>query len=180
MNLSGGTATFADRNVGNGKTVTGTGFLLAGAGGNYSLASSTLTTTADITPRSVSGQITVANKVYDGGTVATILTRTLSGPFAGDVVALDGGTANFADKNVGNGKTVNVTGLALSGAQAGNYQLSRDLATTTANITPLTVTGSFTAGNKVYDSTTAASITGTTVNGKIVSDFVALWRDRHI
>ena len=50
VSLSGGTATFANADVGQGKTVTGTGFELVGAAkGNYSLASSTLTTTASIT-----------------------------------------------------------------------------------------------------------------------------------
>ena len=49
VSLSGGSATFSDKQVANGKTVTATGFVLAGsAAGNYSLASSTLTTTADI------------------------------------------------------------------------------------------------------------------------------------
>ena len=50
VSLVGGTATFDNANVGSGKTVTGTGFALAGtAASDYSLVSSTLTTTANIT-----------------------------------------------------------------------------------------------------------------------------------
>ncbi len=67
-----------------------------------------------------------------------------------------------------NGKTVTVSGLALAGRDAANYTLTQP--TTTANITPagLTVT-SITANNKVYDSTTAATLTGTPT---------LVWRDQ--
>src|SRR3954463_13048356 len=44
------------------------------------------------------------------------------------------GSATFVNKNVGTGKTVTASGLTLSGAAAGNYQLSTTSATTTANI----------------------------------------------
>ncbi len=87
VDLTGGTATFANANVGNNKTVTGTGFTLDGAAaGNYSLASSTLTTTADITAKQLTGNFTAANKVYNGLTGATILTRTLTGVVGTDDV----------------------------------------------------------------------------------------------
>ena len=53
--------------MGTPKTVTGTGFTLGGTdAGNYHLASSTLTTTANITAATISGRFTAANKVYDG------------------------------------------------------------------------------------------------------------------
>jgi hypothetical protein len=53
VSLTGGVASFDTPDVGPGKTVTGTGFTLSGAdAGNYSLVSSTLTTTASITPAS--------------------------------------------------------------------------------------------------------------------------------
>jgi len=65
VSLSGGSATFSDKNVANGKTVTGTGFVLAGgAAGNYSLASSTLTTTADISPLAVTVKANAKSKTY--------------------------------------------------------------------------------------------------------------------
>src|SRR5690606_27000175 len=56
-------------------------------------------------------------------------------------VSLDGGTASFDTKNVGTGKTVTLSGFALSGDDADNYTLS-GVATTTANINQkeLTVT----------------------------------------
>ena len=58
----------------------------------------------------------------------------------GDTVTLDtsGATGTFASQDVGNGITVTVAGLALGGAQASDYALTQP--TTTANITPATLT----------------------------------------
>lgn len=133
VSLTGGTATFADANVGSGKTVTLTGATLAGtAAANYSLTS-VATTTANITALGITGNFTASNKVYDGTTTATILTRTLNGVISPDVVTLTGGTATFATANAGTGKTVTGTGFTLSGANAGNYTLS-SVGTTAADI----------------------------------------------
>ena len=70
----------------------------------------------------MTGHFTAANKVYDGNASATILTRTLDGVIGGDDVSLSGGTASFADKNVGNGKTVTGTGFSLAGDDAGQLR----------------------------------------------------------
>ena len=52
-----------------------------------------------------------------------------------DAVSLSGGTATFDTKNIGTGKTVTAAGLALTGADAGNYVLAKaHTATTTADI----------------------------------------------
>ena len=131
VNLTGGTATFDEKNVGNVKTVTGSGFSLSGAqAGNYHLFPTTATTTANITPAglSVGGSLIANNKVYDGTTAATLSgTAVLSGTvFGADTVALDGTpSASFADKNVGTGKPVSVTGYSLSGLDASNYAISQ-------------------------------------------------------
>ncbi|WP_443937125.1 YDG domain-containing protein [Pedobacter sp. MW01-1-1] len=171
VSLSGGTATFADVNVGTGKTVTSTGMLLAGTkASNYSL-SSVGTTTATITAKAITGSFTADNKVYDGTTTASILTRTLAGVLAGDLadVSLSGGTASFADVNVGTGKTVTSTGMALAGTKANNYSLT-SVGTTTANITVKTITGNFTADNKVYDGANTATILTRTLTGVLTAD----------
>ena len=174
VNLSGGTATFSDKNVGNGKTVTGAGFTLSGAdAGNYTL-SGVGTTTADITPATLTGSFTANDRTYDGTTGAIIATRSLSGVISPDVVSLTGGAASFADKNVGAGKTVTGTGFTLSGADAGNYVLASATLNTTADITPASLTGSFTAASKTYDGTASASITGRSLAGVIGGDDVSL------
>ncbi len=175
VSLTGGIASFGDKHVGTGKTVTATGLTLAGTdGGNYVLSSSAATTTASITPASLTPHVTADNKAYDGTTAATLSSRTPSGVIAGDVVTLTGGTATFADKNVGTGKTVTAAGLTLAGADAANYELPSSSATTTADITALAITGHVTADDKIYDGTTAATIASRTLTGVIAPDVVSL------
>ena len=136
----GGTGVFADKNAGIGKTVSITGLSLGGAdAGNYTFSSTTATTTADISKATISGVsgITVKDKVYDGTTLATTLTTgaSLSGLVSGDQVTIDSVAAIFADRNVGTGKTVNLSNLVLSGADSSNYTLAATLAPATGNIT---------------------------------------------
>jgi hypothetical protein len=153
-------ANFADKNVGAGKPVTVTGVALSGTdAGNYILTQPTTTANIATKPLTVSG-ITAANKVYDGNTTATLNTGSaaLVGVASGDTVSLStsGAGGRFADKNVGAGKTVSVSGLTISGTDAGNYTLTQP--TTTASITARTLTVSATGVNKTYDSTTNASV----------------------
>src|SRR5439155_1131168 len=99
---------------------------------------------------------TGVNKQYDGTPSATV---TLSdNRISGDVFTDSYTSASFADKNVETGKAVSVSGLSISGTDAGNYTLSTTTATTTANITvrPLTVSG--TGMNKEYDGTASATV----------------------
>src|SRR5262249_43171172 len=129
--------------------------LTAAASGLTSALSSTFT----VSQATVTGSITANSKVYDGTTAATIATRSVSGALAGDNVSLSGGTASFASKTVGVAKTVTATGLSLSGADAGNYQLASTSASTTANITARSLTVSATGANKAYDGNTSATVT---------------------
>ncbi len=135
VSLTGGTASFDNKNVGTAKTVTVIDLALSGAAaGNYT-AKSTATTTANITPAPLTVSVTAADKVYDATTSATITGRSLAGVIGGDDVSLTGGTASFDNKNVGIGKTVTATGLMLAGPDAGNYT-ANIMATTMATITP--------------------------------------------
>src|SRR5439155_14776412 len=113
-------ATFANKNVANGKIVTATGLSLSGtAAVNYQLASTGASTTADITVRSLTVTATGVNKAYDGTTSATV---TLSdNRVAGDSLTTTYSSASFADKNVGTAKTISISGIAVSGTDAGNY-----------------------------------------------------------
>ncbi|HEX9651981.1 MAG TPA: MBG domain-containing protein, partial [Cyclobacteriaceae bacterium] len=106
-------------------------------GGNYTITFEISNFT--ITPKtlSVTG-ITISNKEYDGTTDAIISgTPTLEGIVGSDVVSLGSGSlsANFEDANAGSGKNVTVSGITLTGTNAGNYTLSTTLPVT-ANITP--------------------------------------------
>ena len=130
-------ATFSDKNVGTGKIVTVSGISIAGAdAGNYTLASTTATTTANITPLHADGQ---RHRRQQGLRRDHRRHRHLSPTTASRAtVFTDADTsATFADKNVGTGKTVTVAGITITGTDAGNYTLTSTTATTTANITPL-------------------------------------------
>jgi hypothetical protein len=124
----------------------------------------------------VTATVTASNKGYDGAAIATQNSCTLTGIVAGDDgnVTCSAGTLTFSDKNVGTGKTVNVSGISLSGSAAGNYTLSSTTAITTANITALHIMGTFTASNKVYDGTTAAIVATESPVGAISGDNLLL------
>jgi autotransporter-associated beta strand protein len=105
--------------------------------------------------------VTASGKTYDATTAATIASRSLTGVIIGadDVSLGTSGTAKFVDKTVATGKTVNVTGLALSGTAAGNYQLSSTSAAATADISAATLTVSgITANSKPFDGNTVATL----------------------
>ena len=134
-------AVFSDKNVGNAKAVTASGYSLTGSdAGNYNvLQPSGLTANIARAALTISG-ITVDNKTYDANTSATVNAANASktGLFSQDVVTLNV-SGTFADKNVGAAKTVNLVSR-YGGADAGNYNIT-DQSTATANITkaPLTL-----------------------------------------
>ena len=175
--LSGtGSGVFSDKNVGTGKAVTVTGYTLSGAAAsNYTLVEPT-GLTANITPASlVLTGVSANNKVYDTTVAATLAGTATVSALAGDSVVVSGiGHGVFSDKNAGTDKTVTVTGYTLGGADAGNYTLVEptDL---TANISPANLLiGGLTANNKVYDTTVAATLSGTAVVTALGSDRIAL------
>ena len=98
------------------------------------------------------------DKVYDSNTTATV---TLSDDrVAGDVFSV-GYSATFNNKNVGTGKPVSVFDIAISGPDADNY-VANTATSTTADITQRDLTVTAHGVNKVYDGTTAATVTLTT------------------
>ena len=156
-------ALFDSKDVGNGKTVTVSSISISGGSdsANYNLVTTSGTTTANVTakPLTLSG-LTADNKIYDGGTVATISSYgSLTGIILGDIVTLNSSGANsdFDNKNFGTGKTVTVQSLALGGANSGNYSIGNQ--TTTANISKKAVTATVSAADKVYDGNTSATVT---------------------
>lgn len=182
---AGATGTFSDKNVGVGKTVTVSGLTITGSdAGNYHLVQAT--TMASITPASltVTG-VTANDKTYDGSITAALNTSgaALLGTISGDNVTLvsSGGIGTFADKNVGAGKAVSVSGLTLSGPDAGNYFLVQPAATADVTQRPLLVTA--TGINKTYDGAASASVTlsDDRVSGdSLTVSSVAAFADKHV
>jgi len=81
----------------------------------------------------------------------------------------------FSDKNAGTGRTVDVSGLTLGGADAGNYTLGGTISSGVANITPkaLTVTG-VTAASRDYDGTRNAVLSGGALSGLVSGETLNL------
>ncbi|HEX4152333.1 MAG TPA: YDG domain-containing protein, partial [Steroidobacteraceae bacterium] len=140
-------ATFADANVANGKTVTVTGISASGAdAGDYTLANTTASTTADIIPAVINLRGT---RVYDAATDAA---ATLFGA-AGVLNGVNGETLTLSGSGILNGKNVgnerfgspgigSLGTLSLTGngsALASNYTLAGGTDSVVVTPAPLTV-----------------------------------------
>ena len=173
------TGTFATANAGLAIDVNVNVSSLALSNANYYVSGVTTPLTANITPAPVTiGGLTAANKVYDTTTAATLSgTKTVVGLLSTDTSTVSGNAAaTFATANAGSAiaVAVNVSGLALSNA---NYYVAGVASPLTANITPAPITISgLAASNKVYDTTTAATLTGTSAiaGGLLGSDTATL------
>lgn len=168
------TATFDGpngKNVGTDKPVSVTDITITGGvdAGNYTLGNTTAGAMADITPANLTATITAADKTYDGNDSATIIGRTPIDVIGSDEIILTGGTATFADANVGINKVVSAVGITHTGDDALNYSYN-GTATGEADITPLGITGSFSANNKVYDGNTSAEVLTQLLTGVLPGD----------
>jgi hypothetical protein len=171
VSLTGVSAAFANATVGTAKPVALSAASLTGAAaGNYALSlAGAPTTTASITSAggtvTIAGTFTASDKTYDGAAAAAGTTSglTLAGVTAPDQVTIASVTLAFQSAAAGAGKTVTITGVTLGGADAARYTTSLAGApTATATIAPKALAiGGVGAANKVYDGTTAATLTGT-------------------
>jgi hypothetical protein len=126
------TQSFDNKNVGTGKMLIPNGSVTDGTGGANYTVSFDNAGTGTITARALTMSATGVNKVYDGTTAATVILS--DDRVAGDVLTTSYSAATFADANVGSGKTVNVSGITVTGTDSGNYTFN-STATTTADIT---------------------------------------------
>ena len=136
VQIASATGKFPDKNVGEGKTISGIIIVLEGkdAGGYKATADPV---TGDITAKAVKVTgITASDKTYDGNTKATLTFTGASfeGKIDGDDLSVKGKDSQdgtFNDKNVGTDKPVTLPELELGGADAGNYTIKTDSQTTT-------------------------------------------------
>ncbi|PIG30276.1 filamentous hemagglutinin family protein [Janthinobacterium sp. 35] len=180
LSISATSATFADKNAGNGKTVAVSGIALGGLdAGNYNLTSTIGSGTGAITPKALTiTGMSAVSKAYDGNTKASVTGGSIDGLVGFETLGVTGLTVTFDDKNAGTGKAVTATGTTLvnggNGGLASNYTMANPTGFT-ANITPkvLTVSG-MTAGTRVYDGTTAATLAGGSLSGVISGETLVL------
>ncbi|MFS2108729.1 YDG domain-containing protein [Sphingomonas sp. Sphisp140] len=138
---------FDSKNAGT-RTATAGGLTLDGAdAGNYTI-SGTATGTAVIGQKAITATATADSRGYDGSNIATGRIA-LTGLIAGDTVT---GTASyrFADANAGTGRTVQVSGLALTGADAANYSVTLSATPVTADVARRAVTVTVNGTTKIF------------------------------
>ena len=172
LTVAAGTGAFSGKDVGNGLTVGISGLTLGGTdAGNYTLSTTTASTTANIVQRvlSLSG-----GRVYDGTTDVAASMLTLGNLVSGETLVLSG-AGQLSSKDAGSGRSFALGTLALGNGSgtASNYTLTGGATTVDIAKAVLTLSG-FTAGNKVYDGSTAASILSLgTLLGAIGGDSVS-------
>lgn len=138
-------------------------------GDNYNLSFEEAQFT--INPKQITVRLSAEDKVYDGSEQATASGFIAAYELVGsDQVEVTVRNAAFSDKNVGTAKPV----TADVSITHGNYTLSSATASTTASITAKPIVGTFTAQSKVYDGTTAATVTDLALLGIIAGDDIQL------
>ena len=171
--VSGATLAYSDKHAGTGnKTTSFTAATIAdgNGGANYTVAYAG-NSSSSITPRSVTLAPPAISKVYDGGTGYTATSADLVALSAalvgGDTVTA--ATLRFAGKDAGSGdRGVSLDAATVQDGNGGaNYSLTLG-SSSHGSITPkaLTISGSSAAG-KVYDGSTAATITAGTLAGLV-------------
>jgi hypothetical protein len=137
-----------------------------------------------INPATVTAALTGSvSRNYNGTTAATMAAGnyTLSGVVGSDTVTLNNpSSGTFDTRNVGTGKTITVTGLAISGSSATNYSLASTAASGsvgTINKTNITVTAA--ANTKPYDTTASAAAAPAVITGSLQTGDTATFTESY-
>ena len=155
---------YDNRNQGAGKTVTVTGLAILGASSTNYVLSSTSASAAigTINPTNITVTAAADSKNYDGTTASATQPAITSGSIQfGDTGSF---TQSYSDPSAGNGKTLIPSGIVSDGNSGNNYNYTF-VSSTNGTIYPLaaSILSGVAANNKVYDGTTAATITATNV-----------------
>jgi hypothetical protein len=169
-------AFFASTNVGTAISVTITNLSLTGSvASNYVLSATTFTTNADITPATLTYVADAASRVY--GAANPAFTGSVTGFVNGeDQAGATTGTLSF-DSSASTASSVGSYAINGSGLTAnfGNYVFIQAAGNATAlTVNAATLTPSVVIANKIYDGTTAATITARSLAGIVGSDDVNL------
>ncbi|MDP9783547.1 YDG domain-containing protein [Pseudomonas fluorescens] len=175
VTTTGTTGTFIDKNAGQGKSVSGSGVALTGdEANNYAFDTTAQIGTADIDRKQLTATANVADKTYDGTTKANLSNLALIGIVGGDEgkVTTTGTSGTFIDKNAGQGKSVNGSGVALTGDEANNYAFDNTAQIGIADIDRKQLTATVNIADKPYDGRNTATIRDIALDGVIVGDAV--------
>lgn len=144
LTIQVGTAAYDNKNVGTGKRITFSGFMLTGKeAANYKLVAQPASTTADITAKELTiDGLKVSDKQYDGTNAAAIDgTPTLVGVVEGDNVRLVNGTPTFTSVAIDKDIPIQFTAFALDGdaETVSNYVLTQPTGITASIVEYLSV-----------------------------------------
>src|SRR5437870_4535143 len=140
------------------------------SGSTYT-ASTSGTQTLTVTTATVTVTFTAADKTYDGNNTAAVSNCVIeTGKVGSDDVTCSVAGGTFPSSNA-SAQTVSAT-ATLGGTKASNYTITNPV-TTTAKINPAPVTVTFTAADKTYDATNAATVSNCAIaTGRVGSDDV--------
>jgi hypothetical protein len=145
-----------------------------GKAANYNITTTSMTTTANITPKALTlSSISAVDKTFDGNANAMITGGVFVGLVSSETLSLSGAGV-FDSFSSGQGKVVTVTNASSlnlangsNGGKASNYTLSGGPITTTANINgiPITITinpkvKKFNEGDPEFTYTTSDNLNG--------------------
>jgi surface protein len=168
-----GDASFNDVNVGINKSVIMNNFTLSGpSSDNYEInRNDILIGNGNISPTPlIPYVISISDKTYDKS-IKTTGVIGLNGIIDNDIVSANG-TFLFRDSDVSTNKNVDITDIYLTGANAGNYTLSKKTLTGTANIySHILQTLPYT---KIYDGTTYVDISSIKITGMLNNEKITL------
>jgi trimeric autotransporter adhesin len=162
------TGNFNNKNVGN-RSASFSISLTGTDAGNYT-AVTPVTVTAMITAAELGIHLNVQNKVYDGTTNAGATASIVSGLVTGEDVTVTVNSCSFEDKMVSDNAMAHGT-VSISGADADNYYFN-NYVTSSAKISPLTLTIALNAENKTYNGNTNVNLTATITSGLFPGDVV--------
>src|SRR4029077_6510122 len=163
---AGFTETYDTKNAGTGKTLTPSGTVNDGNGGNNYAYTFVNNTTGAITARALTITAAPNTKVYDGTTSAAALPTITTGVLQGTDTA--GFVESYDTKHVGTAKTLTPSGTVNDGNTGNNYTYTftnNSAGVITAR--PITVTA--TTSSKLYDGTTSAVPAPTITSGTLAA-----------
>ena len=153
------------------KLITVTGITVSGSDATNYTCNASASTTADITARTLVVSAIGVNKVYDANALAAV--GLADNRISGDILSTGYTSALFADNNVGVSKPITVSGISLSGVDAGNYSFN-STASAVANITPAPLTVKANDAAKSYDGLPFSGGNGVTYIGFVAGETPAV------
>lgn len=133
IDKSGAGVYFSDKNAGENKPLSISGFKLGGNAADFYQLPDSIAGTGTITPKTLTLSFEGVDKKYDGTTTAEV-SITSGGVVENDSVSFTYEAA-FEDAGEGVDKAIRVSDITLSGKDASNYRLAKTSGTASADIT---------------------------------------------